>query len=284
LSENNFIYDQMSDKKNKKDKKTSGKVQDSSRFVKASRRVLAPYRPAINNYCKTHAELEKKFLVQDEKTGQWADGSPLADMLLSTKSMLKGMLGSREVTIELGGYSALTTTNTTLLTYSTYGTTTAYQTIPMALSTLGVNWTSEYAQVIGGSALWDEFKTVAIRFKYNPYNPYNRGTTTNSDPIALMYDDENINSSTGSISTMNIWSNRGPDRFVPFSLDHSFEHTFRRPMPMSEYPWCNSNGDTTTVNGGNGGVSLAYDNTALTASIRYGTMQWTFEVMCRMRI
>jgi len=209
---------------------------------------------------------------------------PVADNLLSYKGVMRGALGAKEFVIELGGYSALTTTAATLLTYSTYGATSVYQTIPMSVSTSGVNWSAEYTAILSASALWDEFKMESITFHYEPYNPYNRGNTTNSDPIALVYDDENVLASTGSISTMNTYSNRGPGEFVPFSLDHTFRHTFRRPSSLKDYAWSNNTPDTTSVNGLNGSVALAYDNTALSLSTRYGTMFWTFKLHVRFRI
>jgi len=225
-----------------------------------------------------HQLARRRLLVcTDEKE------DPRDELLLSSKALLRGALGSREYVLELGGYSKVATNGAGLLTFAQYGTTSAYQTLPMSVSSGGVNWSSEYGALISNSGLFDEFKTSELHIRWQPENPYNRGTTTTSDPLCLIYDDENVLSAVTSASNLNIYANRG-NNFLSYSPDHSFQHTFRRPAPLSEYAWSNTSPDSTTVNGMNGSVTLGYDSSVLTISTTYGTMHWTFIVHARMRI
>jgi len=206
----------------------------------------------------------------------------MSTIMASFREMMGGLMGSHPYVIELGGYSALGTNGAGLLTLSTMGTTSSNQQIPLAMSYSGYNFSSEYSAII---ALFDEFKCEAVKLQYEPYNPFNRGSSVNSDSFAFIYDDENEISAFTSDSALNVAANRGQDRFVRFSPDHSFRHTFRRPLPMSQYSWSKNSADSgDSLDGLDGTIALGYNSSSLSISTRYGTLNWTYLIHARMRI
>jgi hypothetical protein len=130
--------------------------------------------------------------------------------------------------------------------------------------------------------LFDEFKTVGISWSYNPTNPFNRGTTTNSAPIAFFWDDMDTSlTPTNSNAGMGLYAQRAP-MWKEFSPDIPHKHSFERVTSIDLYDWTpksNPGGEPSSF----GGLYVIGDGTN-TASTVYGYIEYQFLVEFRMRI
>ncbi len=153
----------------------------------------------------------------------------------------------------------------------------------MCISTGGVDYSSDYTYL---TSLFDQIIVYAVTVEYEPANPYNRGVSTISYPCYVAYDNDALITPTTSVAGLRAQSERGT-YFRMFCPDHSFRHTFTRPMWKgpgdTNYPWADLNAiGTSTETSVLGSVFFGSDGT-LTASTTYGAVRHMYHVVVQMR-
>lgn len=198
------------------------------------------------------------------------DEKRLSAPILKQPSLRK-FLGTQEFAFSSGTRTGVATNGASSMIFS-------LPTGPVLSATLSSTIVPE---ITAFSSIFDEVKVAGIRWAYNPTNPFNRGATTVSVPIALFWDDEALLTPTNTNTVMGGLSNRFP-LYHSFSPDIPHNHHFMRPTTLTQYDWTplsNLGSESSTL----GGLHVVGDGTN-TASITYGYMEFQFLLVFRVRV
>lgn len=203
------------------------------------------------------------MLMQDEK-------SELAQVNMM-KNALSQSLSTRVFRINTGARTGIATNGAGVMIFSLP----TGQVLSMGLgSTVAPEFTAL-------STLFDEFKVEGIICRYNPVNPYNRGTSTDSVPIAVFFDDVDASLAPTNTNTgMGSAAQRGSE-YYSFSPDHTWERSFMRRSNIDLYDWSpvlSPGTEPSTM----GGLYVIGDGTN-TISKTYGYMEYWYVCQFRMR-
>ncbi len=194
------------------------------------------------------------------------------DMLISLKGTLRACFGSGQYKFQLSGYTGVQTNGAGVLIFNDISGTPQYISCALSNSIL-----AEWGSI---AILFDDFKVTGMDYHYEPYNPYNRGTSVNSDMIGIGFDDNANIAPTTSNSGFSSQCERGK-WFNSFSPDHTSIYRFKRPRPLSQYDW------TPTLSPGSQTSSLGSMFVAsigtLNISTRYGAIRFVVHLQCAMR-
>lgn len=184
------------------------------------------------------------------------------------KVLMKSWLGAKTINIKAGNFSAVGTNVPGNFLFLSLSGTPAYVTFVQS-STVNADWT-----LLTG--LFDEFKVEGLHCRFTPKDPFNRGSTIASNPIAVYFDDDSNN------GTSVTWADHQQrPTFHTFSMDITTDVEYHRPR-ISEFPWsdCQIPGGQTSSLGSFGLCS----NGNLTVSTTYGYANWQFFLLFRFRI
>jgi len=205
-------------------------------------------------------------LVAEEK----AESKLSNSLRLSARSSLGGYLGDHVYRIASGSRTNLSTSAASVMQFG-------LPTGAILAASLSTTIVPEMAAFI---VIFDEVKVAGIHVEYHPINPFNRGVSVVSIPIALFWDEVDTFVPTNTSVGMGAQAQRKP-LYVEFSPDVSLSHTFMRPSNLDEMPWTPVNNlgtQTSTL----GGLYVIGDGTN-TASTTYGFLQYQFLLQFRAR-